>query len=585
MSSLSPKISKFSLQIVAIVALLATPAALHGARQHRAHLSSDLLTVGAQGTTAARRVIIEGSDEEIDAIAAQHHVQIVRRLAGGAVVLVNAAKLSELAADEAVDHLSGDVPVSTSMSVSNRSTAADQARAGSSGLLGIGAIAGVTGQGIGVAVIDSGIGTHAALSKKVVANVSLITGDSSVGDGFGHGTHVAGVIAGNGAAAANVTPLYTGGIAPGAQLINVRVLGANGMGLTSDVIAGIDWAVANRTKYNIRILNLSLGHPVFEPSATDPLCAAVARAVNAGVVVVAAAGNYGVAPDGRPILGGITSPGNSPFALTVGAVNTWGTVTRSDDTVATYSSRGPTPFDFAVKPDVAAPGNKIISLEANKAYLPATYSFLHKAGTGTNAYMQLSGTSMAAPMVSGAAALLLQGTPGLTPAQVKLAIQSGATYMTDGGLMGAGAGNANFWAARKSAASGLTGSLLTTVVGGLSTTSSGASFWDAGTLSTRLYAGLGIRLLSILQAPLVWLNPSLLNYGDLNLVGLTNPLASIAPVRLQYGVVSTWTSDQQILWGTSIHDPQGQQILWGTSDTTEGTQILWGTSLAADDPQ
>jgi serine protease AprX len=586
MSSLFPKTSKFSLQIVAIVALLATSVpGLHGAKQHRAHLSSDLLTLGAHGTTAPRRVIIEGSDEEIDAIAARHHVPIVRRLAGGAVVLANAAELSELAADEAIDHLSGDVPVRTSMSVSNPSTAADQVRAGTSGLLGIGAIAGVTGQGIGVAVIDSGIGTHTALSKRVVANVSLITGDSSVGDAFGHGTHVAGVIAGNGAAAAGVTPLYTGGIAPGAQLISVRVLGAKGMGLTSDVIAGIDWAVANRTKYNIRILNLSLGHPVFESSARDPLCAAVARAVKAGVVVVAAAGNYGVAPDGRPILGGITSPGNSPFALTVGAVNTSGTVTRSDDTVATYSSRGPTPFDFAVKPDVAAPGNKIISLEANKSYLAATYSFLHKAGTGTNAYMQLSGTSMAAPMVSGAAALLLQGTPGLTPAQVKLAIQSGATYMTDGGLMGAGAGNANFWAARKSAASGLTGSLLTTVVGGLSTTSSGASFWDAGTLSTRLYAGLGMRLLSILQAPLVWLNPSLLNYGDLNLVGLTNPLASIVPVRLQYGVVSTWTSDQQILWGTSIRDPQGQQILWGTSDTTEGTQILWGTSLAAEDPQ
>jgi hypothetical protein len=156
--------------------------------------------------------------------------------------------------------------------------------------------------------------------------------------------------------------------------------------------------------------------------------------------------------------------------------------------------------------------------------------------------------------------------------------------MTDGGLMGAGAGNANFWASRKIAASGLTGSLLTTVVGGLSTTSSGASFWDAGTLSGRLYAGLGVRLLSTLQAPLMWLNPSLLKYGDLNLVGLTNPLAKVVPVRLQYGVVSTWTGDQQILWGTTIYNPQGQQILWGTSDTTQGTQILWGTSMTAPDP-
>jgi serine protease AprX len=587
MSYKFPKVPKSVLKLAAVIAILATLGpGLHGANGHRAHLSDDLVAFAAHHGSARARIIVQGSDEEVDALADRHHLQIIRRLADGAVIAASPAEVSELAADAAVDHLSGDVPVHTSMSVSNLSTAADQVRAGSPGLLGIAAIAGVTGQGIGVAVIDSGISSHAALSKKVVANVSLITGDSSTADAFGHGTHVAGVIAGNGAAGLNVTPLYTGGIAPGAQLINVRVLGGTGMGLTSDVIAGIDWAVANRSKYNIRIINLSLGHPVFEPAATDPLCKAVARAVQAGVVVVAAAGNYGFDPStGQMILGGITSPGNSPFALTVGAVNTSGTVGRSDDTVATYSSRGPTRYDLAVKPDVAAPGNKIISLEASKSYLASNYPFLHKAGTGTNAYMQLSGTSMAAPMVSGAAALLLSGTPGLSPAQVKLAIQAGATYMAEGGLMGAGTGNANFWASRKIAASGLTGSLLNTTIGGLSNTSSGASFWDAGKLSSRLYAGVGIRLLSALEAPLVWLSPSLLNYGDLNLVGLTNPLASMLPVRLQYGVVSTWTSNQQILWGTSIRDPQGQQILWGTSDTTQGTQILWGTSVAAADPQ
>ena len=201
-------------------------------------------------------------------------------------------------------------------------------------------------------------------------------------------------------AATSVTNLYDGGIAPGAQLVNVRVLGAQGTGYTSDVIAGIDWVIANQARYNIRVMNLSLGHPVGESCVTDPLCEAVARAVGAGIVVVASAGNDGRAANGAPILGGITSPGNSPFAITVGALNTWGTTDRSDDTVTDYSSRGPTKFDLAVKPDLAAPGNRIISLEANHGYLVDHYPVLHRAGSGTNAYMQLSGTSMAAPIVT-----------------------------------------------------------------------------------------------------------------------------------------------------------------------------------------
>ena len=273
-------------------------------------------------------------------------------------------------------------------------------------------------------------------------------------DAFGHGTHVAGIIAGNPAPANGVAPEYAGGIAPGAQLVNVRVLGADGSGFTSDVIAGIEWVVANRALYNIRVINLSLGHPVTEACSTDPLCEAVNQAVQAGIVVVVAAGNAGKAPDGRAMLGGISSPGNSPYAITVGALNTWGTVDRSDDTVATFSSRGPSAYDLAVKPDMAAPGTKILSLQADGAFLPAMYPSIHVAGSGNNAYMYLSGTSMAAPMVSGGVALLLQGSPNLSPAQVKFALQNGATAMTDGGLMGAGAGSVNFWASRQIAVYG-----------------------------------------------------------------------------------------------------------------------------------
>jgi serine protease AprX len=578
----------FRIKITLVAAAIAVSAlGLRGSGyDHQAFLSSDLLDYQARRTAARTRVIVHGNSAEIDSLAARHHLQIVRRLADGAVVAANPSELTRLAADTAVANLSGDVPVRTWMSVSSQATAANQVWSGNAGgLLGVGAVPGVNGQGVVVAVVDSGISTsHPALAKKVIASVSFVSDDPSTDDAFGHGTHIAGIIAGAGGAASKVTTLYTGGIAPGAQLVNVRVLGDDGVGLTSDVIAGIDWVVAQRAKYNIRVMNLSLGHPVLEPSVTDPLCQAVARAVAAGIIVVVSAGNNGVAANGAPILGGITSPGNSPYAITVGAINTQGTVRRNDDTVATYSSRGPAKYEFTVKPDLAAPGNKIISLEANGSYLVKNYPYLHKAGSGLNSYMQLSGTSMAAPMVSGATALLLQGNPKMIPAQIKLALQTGATFMQGGGLMGAGAGSANFWASRQFAANGLNVTL-STVVAGVVSNSSGVAFWDAGTLATRLYGGIGMRLLSILELPVVWLNPSLLKFGDLNLLGLLNPLANVPANRLLWGEVAGWTSNQQILWGTTIYNPQGQQILWGTSDTTEDTQILWGTSMTAPDPR
>ena len=140
--------------------------------------------------------------------------------------------------------------------------------------------------------------------------------------------------------------------------------------------------------------------------------------------------------DGTPILGGISSPGNSPYAITVGAINTKGTVSRSDDIMTTYSSRGPTKFEHAVKPDVVAPGNKIVSLETAGSYLQRNYSQFHMAGNNSNAYMHLSGTSMSAAMVTGGVALLMQAHPKISAAQVKIALQTGSTYMKDGGLLG-----------------------------------------------------------------------------------------------------------------------------------------------------
>ena len=154
----------------------------------------------------------------------------------------------------------------------------------------------------------------------------------------------------------------------------------------------------------------------------------------AGLVVVVSAGNYGQTATGAPVLGGITSPGNSPFAITVGALDMAGTVDRRDDRVAAYSSRGPTRYDFAVKPDVVAPGASLVSLENRGSWLSTRYPNWHVAGSGKNAYYRLSGTSMSAAVVSGGVALLLDATPRLNPAQVKIALQTGAQFLPEAGL-------------------------------------------------------------------------------------------------------------------------------------------------------
>ena len=323
MITTSQPFSRF-LKFAAIVAII-LGSTLGVGTQRRGTLSSDLLLFEARRTTARARVIVRGSRMEIEALASRHGLGVARWLGDSAVLLANSSQISALAAER--DVLSGDAPVAPFMDFSDSSTAADQVQQGQPGLLlGLGAIPGVTGAGVTVAVVDSGIAAHPALSGKVIANVSKVSGDPSTADTHGHGTHIAGIIAGNSGASRYVTSLYRGGIAPDVKLVNVRVLGADGTGWTSDVIAGIEWAIENRDKYDIRIINLSLGHPVTEPSTTDPLCIAVMKATAAGIVVVASAGNSGKAADGSPILGGITSPGNSPYAVTVGAMNTKGTV-------------------------------------------------------------------------------------------------------------------------------------------------------------------------------------------------------------------------------------------------------------------
>ncbi len=552
----------------------------HPQGQRGPTLSDDVRAALARGK--AVRVIVQAEDSALQLVRSRHSRGLRRQLAGALTLDLTAQELGNLTATSGVAHISGDLPVVADMAITNKVTGADKVWAGTKGLLGLlGGTPGYNGSGIGVAVIDSGIADHTALSGRVVARANFVSSEPGVtGDPFGHGTHIAGIIAGSTTAAKYVTAAYAGGSAPGAYFVDVRVLGSNGGGYTSDVIAGLDWTVANAKKYGIRVINLSLGHPVSEPSATDPLCRAVARAVTAGITVVVSAGNNGRTPSGQPVLGGVTSPGNSPLAITVGAVDAKGTTSRSDDVVAPYSSRGPTKYEFAVKPDVVAPGTAVTSLEAPNSYLLGHYPAWHVAGTGKNAYYKLSGTSMSAAVVTGGVALLLDAKPNLTPAQIKIGLQTGARYMPSAGLIAGGAGEVDFEASQRILNQGLLGSVVQTVTSLLGL-SGGASYRDQGTLIDRVYDRTGIRLLNILDLGALLGGADNGEWGVLNLLGLSNPIGYSAPNYIVWGDYSTWTGSYYIVWGTSMQSPEGEYIVWGTGDY--GEYIVWGTGVTQDD--
>jgi len=289
-----------------------------------------------------------------------------------------------------------------------------------------------TGSGIGVAVIDSGLEQSSEFDTRLTAFFDFTKGDirTTAYDDYGHGTHIAGTIGGSGALSYNRD--YRG-LAPKVKFTIFKVLDKNGAGWTSDVIRAIDFAVANRAALGIDIINLSLGHPIYEPAATDPLVQAVERASRAGVIVVAAAGNYGKNPKtGEVGYAGITSPGNAPSAITAGALRIEDTVSRSDDSIPDYSSRGPTWYDGFAKPDFVAPGHNIIAVAAKQGTLYKTYPQL-KADNSN--YMRLSGTSMATAVTTGVIAQMLEANrytnnypyhPSLTPNAVKAMLQYSA---------------------------------------------------------------------------------------------------------------------------------------------------------------
>lgn len=528
-------------------------------------LSADLLDLVVTGDDRPVRAIVRGDVGAIQTAAARDGIRVLRLLDGLVVVEAAPSLLDALQAVAGVESVSLDNIVGPTMSLSDRVMAADLVRAGSGGLLGalLGTPA-VNGKGIGVAVVDSGIASHSALSGKVSAAVNFATGETGTSDAFGHGTHIAGIIAG--APSSSPTSLYQSGVAPGAHLINVRVLNREGLGYTSDVIAGIQWVVANRGKYGIRVMNLSLGHPIQQPCAFDPLCLAAERAVTSGLVVVASAGNAGKDDEGRTVLGSVSTPGNAPGVITVGALNTWNTLDRDDDSVTTYSSRGPTRYDLLLKPDVVAPGNKIVSLEAAGSYLSRQYPSTHVAGSGNNAYAVMSGTSMAAAMVSGGAALLLQSSPGLTPRHVKVALQVTAQSMPGEGLVAAGTGSVNFYSARRVVAGndGLLGVVGSLLLGGRSVSGSGFAYLRPGARLDQT-PGRPARVFGLIDA---------------RKMGWSGRTSSTAPSQIIWGDVNWWTADQQIIWGDHLFNPAGQQIIWGDQVfNPSGQQIIWGDQI------
>lgn len=258
------------------------------------------------------------------------------------------------------------------------------------------------GQGVGIAVLDSGIQTtHADIAGRVVSGKSIIP-SSEMYDGYGHGTFVAGLIAGNGATQQG---RYIG-VAPRSQLINVKVTTVTGASTESDVIAGLQWVYENRAAYNIRVVNLSLNASRAQSYHTSPLSAACEILWFNGVVVVTSAGNRGADT--------IYPPASDPFVITVGAADDMGTPSISDDKIASFSAYGVTK-DGVKKPDLIAPGRYIVGPRA----LASLLTLLYPKNVVDRNYIRISGTSAAAPIVSGAIALLLQNEPQLTPDQVK----------------------------------------------------------------------------------------------------------------------------------------------------------------------
>lgn len=420
---------------------------------------------------------------------------------------------------------------------------------------------------LAVAIIDSGIQPHADLpASRIRYFKDFVSGSARPIDRCGHGTHVAGIVAGSGFTSNGA---YAG-IAPNVDLVALRVLGNDCSGNTSDVIDALEWVGRYHEIYHIRIVNLSLGHAVLESIFTDPLVQAVERLSRKGVVVVTAAGNKGInSATGNPGYGGAGVPCNAPSTICVGALDTQSSAANQDDRVSASSSRGPTRFDLLAKPDLVAPGVDIVSLAAPDSRLYREYPQLRvMGGDGRIQYFRLSGTSMAAPAVAGTAALLLQRNAALTANTIKLVLQFTARLvpLTDVLTQGAGAMNVG-------------GALA--LAGAIDAAAPRGAPWLRGPLTAANQDAYG--------QSIVW--GQRIIYGDRfmrpryaqvhlfrwddDIVWAYDAVADNIVWRIDDPIV--WGNDDRIVWGNEDY------ITWETDDTiawgnVEDYNIVWGNS-------
>ena len=421
------------------LAFAAIPAIPAWAASNKAHLDREVVKAMEQGQLLRVIVVARGDLNTLKADLRRAGLKktVVVPIGHGIAMELTASQINYFSTDPNVQRIIYDAPVRLTDTPFNPTALATAYPAVVDALPAWSNLAApTTGMGVGVAVIDSGIASQPDLGSRVTVSQNFNPNVTGSDDAYGHGTAVAGIIAGDGTASAGQ---YIG-VAPQANLINLRVNDGTGAAPTSAIMNAILWAVINKNAYNIRVMNLSLQSSVQESYRTSPIDAAVEYAWLKGIVVVVAAGNSG--PNSA-----LYAPANDPYVITVGATDDHGTVSTADDTLASFSSYGITQDGFS-KPDVVAPGRHIITtLASNSAFALNYPTFL----VGTQ-YIQLSGTSVAAPVVSGVAALYVERNPTVRPGQLKGVLLTTANVL---GFAGSGAGYPD--AARAIAYLGLVG--------------------------------------------------------------------------------------------------------------------------------